>query len=327
MGRGKMVIVETAHIFYMKNLENVVHAGHCLEVRAAGIHHIGAFGKIHQQRTAGILCQGGIVLRGERSPQTFHADEFAPLQFSKQRNAVENLPVHIPAQVETGVTVVEEFHVVHQAERTLLFDVREIGGRHDEQRKGHAVPLGAGIEADIDFPPTAHPETFVESHLGEIIAIVAAEKTFDAERVREGEDGGIEIDGQTSLLGVDIGATGGEFHLKMHLSGANLPVVEQTADVGSRRNERRNGIAQRLEEEGSGGFILLGFQAQDGFEPPVFLAFEGELLPIVKHHLVYLGPLQSGEDVIFVGAHKLVGGRHHVVGGREGERATRKLAR
>ena len=61
-------------------------------------------------------------------------------------------------------------------------------------------------------------------------------------------------------------------------------------------------------------------------EAPVLLALECQCLTVVEHHLIDLGPLEGGEDVILVGMHELVAGRHDIVGGGEGEGALRELA-
>ena len=47
-------------------------------------------------------------------------EHLSPLQLLDEGNAVEELPVHVVAEGERGVTVVQEFHVVDEVERFVV---------------------------------------------------------------------------------------------------------------------------------------------------------------------------------------------------------------
>ena len=74
-------------------------------------------------------------------------------------------------------------------------------------------------------------------------------------------------------------------------------------------------MAERGKVQAECSLILFSLESEGGLESPVFLALIFYLLAVVEHHLVDLAPLERGEDVVLVGLHKLVGGRHDVVGG------------
>ena len=97
------------------------------------------------------------------------------------------------------------------------------------------------------------------------------------------------------------------------------------APVGPERTIRA--LAQGDVIQLASGLVLLGLQAQGGAETPVLLALKGNRLAIVEEHLIDLIPLESGEHVILIGMHELIGGRLDVVARREGERALGELAR
>ena len=80
--RRQMVVVEAADVFNMHNLEDVVNACRHFPIRLFLVKQVGALGEVHQRGVAGVLLQERIVLVGELTPEAFHAEPFAPLQFA-----------------------------------------------------------------------------------------------------------------------------------------------------------------------------------------------------------------------------------------------------
>ncbi len=327
VGCGQFVVVQSAHVLHVENLEDVVNAGHDFHIGLFRVHDVAASGEVHQQGRALVLLEEGVVLVGEVAPEGLHADVLAPLQLLEQGNAVEDLTVEVPRHVERCEAVVEELHVVDEVEGLVLYNIREVGGGHDEQGVGHLVPLYAALQVAVDLSPGVHPEALVDAELGEVVAVVAAEESLQTQGVAEGEDGSVEVDGQSALLGVDVGAARGKLQFGMQLGGSNLAVVQVAVEVVLGNVDVAVRLREGCEEQGAGGLVLFGLQRDGGLESPFLLALEGELLAVVEHHLVDGGPLEGGEDVVLVGMHELVAGRGDVVGGGEGERALGELAR
>mgnify|MGYP003424534737 FL=1 len=217
-----VVIVETADILYMDELEDVVDADGKLVIGLLAVHHMTALGEQHEDVALGVLLEERVVLVGQSSPQATESDVLAPLELLQQWYAVENLSVEIPRDIERGKTVVEELHVVDELEGLVLDDIAEVGLGHDEQRIGHLVPLDTALEIAVDLSPRLHPEALVDARLGEVVTVVATEESLDADSVTEDEHGGVEINLQSALLGVDICLAGGEAELGMELGGAEL---------------------------------------------------------------------------------------------------------
>ena len=118
-----MEVVEPAYIFYMEESEYIVYTGHDFHIGAVGIHLVRAFGKSHE-RVGGIIGKlVGVVLVCEGAPQGAYADVFAPFQFFDEGQTVEYFSVEVPGEHKAGIAVVEEFHVVDEAEGAVLGDV------------------------------------------------------------------------------------------------------------------------------------------------------------------------------------------------------------
>ena len=217
-----VVIVETADVLYMDELEDVVDADRELVVGLLRIHDTTALGEEHEDVAIGVLLEEGVVLVGQSAPQAAESNILAPLEFLQERYAVEDLAVEIPRDIERGKTVVEELHVVDELEGLVLDDIAEVGLGHDEQRIGHLVPLDTALEIAVDLTPRLHPEALIDVCLGIVVAIVATEESLDADGMSEGEHWGVEIDLKTTLLGVDECLTGGKTELGMELGGAEL---------------------------------------------------------------------------------------------------------
>ena len=217
-----VVIVETADILYMDELEDVVDADGKLVIGLLAVHHMTALGEHHEDVALGVLLEEGVVLVGQTAPQAAESDVLAPLEFLQERYAVEDLAVEIPRDIERGKTVVEELHVVDELEGLVLDDIAEVGLGHDEQRIGHLVPLYSSLEIAVNLSPRLHPEALVDARLAIVVAIVATEESLDADGMSEGEHWGVEIDLKTTLLGVDECLAGGKTELGMELGGAEL---------------------------------------------------------------------------------------------------------
>ena len=80
----------------MDDLEDIMDAGHNLDIRAFGIHEITAVREVHQLIAARILKQIGVVLVSEVTPEGVHGDVFTPFQLLDKGNTVEELSVQVP---------------------------------------------------------------------------------------------------------------------------------------------------------------------------------------------------------------------------------------
>ena len=88
-----VIIVEAANIIDSEELEDVVHAGNKLPVwrLAKGI---GVGRELEEFLIIDVLAR--VVLAGQIAPNTLDGYIFTPLQLLDERNAVEQLAVHIP---------------------------------------------------------------------------------------------------------------------------------------------------------------------------------------------------------------------------------------
>lgn len=203
----------------MDNLEDVVNAEGEFPIGLLGVDDIGALWEIHEEGTALVLCQEGIVLVAETAPQATQSNPLAPLETLEQGDAVEELATHVPIELQGGIAVCRELHIVDGFEGIVLKDIGEIGLGHDEQGEGHFLPLDATFHEKVEASPRVEPEALEDAGLGDVVAIVGSQKSFDAQGVAEGEDGGVEIDWQATLLGVDERFTRGQAQLSVQLRG------------------------------------------------------------------------------------------------------------
>ena len=88
-----VIIVEAANIIDSEELEDIVHAGYKLPVwrLAKGI---GVGRELEEFLIIDVLAR--VVLAGQIAPNTLDGYLFPPLQLLDERNAVEQLAVHIP---------------------------------------------------------------------------------------------------------------------------------------------------------------------------------------------------------------------------------------
>ena len=141
-----------------------------------------------------------------------------------------------------------------------------------------------------------------------------------------GKHRGIEVDRQAALLGVDKGLARSKTQLGTELRGADLLRLHwqyscaeslyrgqvRMAPVGPQTAIRRHRHGDEVQTTSS--LVLLEFHGERGTEAPVLLAFEGNRLAVVEHHLIYLAPLKGSKHIILIGVHELIGWRHHIVG-------------
>ena len=172
-----------------------------------------------------------------------------------------------------------------------MYDERQVGGRHAQQREGHLAPLHAAPDVAVYLSPAVHPEALVDAGLRIVVVIVASEHVLQPKRVADGEHRGVEVYLQSALLGVDVGLARGKAQLSAQLGGTEL-------GVGSG--------GHRPEIQVAAGLVLFGLHRHRGLEAPVFLALEGQFLPVVEHHLVHLRPFQRRKHIVLVRVHELV---------------------
>ena len=315
----------------MEHLEDVVHAGHHLHVGAVGIHGArevveGAVGtelagQVEEAAVGGVPPEQGVVFVGEGAPEGVHTEKLAPFEFAEQGNAVEELSVEVPREHDRGIAVVEELHVVDEAEVAFFLYIGEVGGGHDEQREGNAVPLHAALELGIDFAPGVEPEAFVDGGFGEVVDAVKAKAAVVSDGVREAVYGCVAVGGYAPLLGVDPVGAGLIAQFEAEVAGA------QPAPPRSGVGRRRAATVEGLIEKGGRGLVVL--RAQLGLEAQTVgpLAVPEQAEGLVVHHVVDGGPLEGSEHVVLVGGQELVAGRHHIAAVAEGEIVDGKLTR
>ena len=216
--RARIVVVHAVDVLDMEYLENVVYAGHQLDIRPFLVHDMGKglatairlhlAGEVEQSAVAGVLAKIRIVFAGERSPQHVAADVLAPFELADEGDAVQDFAVQVPRVHERSVAVVEELHVVDEVEGIVLHDVRQVGSRHDEQGEGHLVPLHAPLDIEVHLSPRGQPQAFVNAGLGKVVGIVCMAEVVETGGMVQAEDGSIVVGGNASLLGVDPGNAG-----------------------------------------------------------------------------------------------------------------------
>ena len=168
----------------MEELEDVVDAGYDLDVRLFIIHGVRGVGvravgvevsgEVEEAAVSGVALEEGVVFLSERAPQHVAGDVLAPFQLFEQGDAVEDFAVQVPRKHQRGVAVVEELHIVDKFKHIVLFDVGEVGGRHNEHRIGHLVPLHAAFDVCVYLAPRPEPEAFVDACLCEVVGIGGA---------------------------------------------------------------------------------------------------------------------------------------------------------
>ena len=69
----QLVVVQSAHILYVYNLEDIVYSNAKLHIRTLRIEHITALREIHEHRTACVLVEIRVVLIRQLAPQDAEA--------------------------------------------------------------------------------------------------------------------------------------------------------------------------------------------------------------------------------------------------------------
>lgn len=311
LGGGVVEVVEAAHVFDVKHLEDVVQTYVCLNIGALAIHRpsdgckvtrsVEGAGEVVEVGTVGVLRQQGIVLRCEVSPEGAEAEVFAQLQVLDERNAVEDFAVQFPRAEERGIAVVEKLHVAQEAEGVVVLDVREVGSGHDEVGEGHAVPLRSSLELHVYAPPRGSPEALVDASFGEVVGVVATQYALDAEGVLQGQFGRIVVCRYAALLRVHplharlIGERKGGFR--------SAEVVDVVLLVG-----RDCSRAEGLVEEARRGAVFLHL-CREAVGEAVFVFSSVACAPVFRiEHVLNGRPFEGGKDVVLVRSHELVGG-------------------
>ena len=98
----------------------------------------------------------------------------------------------------------------------------------------------------------------------------------------------VEIDGQTALLRIHIGLTGGKEYTCRKFRVAELQRIGIIQP-----NMLSSPIAQDL--------VFLGLKSCSELKAVLRLPFESRLLTIIEHHSLYLCPAQGHQEVILVG--------------------------
>ena len=105
----------------MQQLEDVVDSYTGFNVRGIAHDVAGRHTVAHRkQEQFGIVALVRVVFICQRSPKATDTEHFSPLQLLEEGNAVEQFAVHVVAQVEGSVTVVQELHVVDEVERFVV---------------------------------------------------------------------------------------------------------------------------------------------------------------------------------------------------------------
>ena len=68
VGSGQVEVAETADVLHVYNLKYIVYACRHLPVGFLRVHHVGAFGEVHQRGVARVLAERGVVLVAEVTP-------------------------------------------------------------------------------------------------------------------------------------------------------------------------------------------------------------------------------------------------------------------
>ncbi len=101
----------------MQQLEYVVDTYTGFQVGSAAHYVAGGDTVTHGEKEQfAVMALVRIVFVRQGALHTTDAESFAPLQLLDKRDAVEQLSVHVIGQGERGITVVQELHVVDQAE-------------------------------------------------------------------------------------------------------------------------------------------------------------------------------------------------------------------
>ena len=136
--------------------------------------------------------------------------------------------------------------------------------------------------------------------LGQVEVVIASQDTVKTYRMAEAEYGGIQVDDAPAQLVVDICFAGGIPHVKGSLCRTQIFTVAGFTVDGNK------GLVECLVIHGPEGLVLFRLSADDGFQAPVGLIFKADLLPVIGHHLIGLGPFHGYEDVVLVGLHETV---------------------
>ena len=243
------------------------------------------FRELKQPSVSLVLLQIWIVLVGKMAPHALDGKPLAPLEFLDERNAVEQLAVHIPRECPEHLAVVEKFPVFHQTDCCLLLKVREVDRRQDEHWERYLVPLCLSDGMEIEITPTAEPLALVDAQLGDVAVILTAHEAPKAHRMRESDFRTVEIDRQSLLLGIHIGNT--------------RIIVDAHVEVGH-ADFLHLGTVQMIVVEIAHRAVALEAETRIESEAPVGLVSECQLLAVIEEHLVLSGCTEGHEEVVLI---------------------------
>ena len=241
-----------------------------------------------------------VVLLAERTVETAERKDLAQLHVFEQRNAVEQGTVGVVGKVPRHILVVDKFERIHQRIRFGLNRVREVGVGEYQHGERHLVPHLASLDNTVEITEGREPEALLDTELGAVVGVAAAQHIFEGKAVREGEYRGIEVDGITVAAGLVELLVGSKtqlhvevgLHVILHLLA--IPVDKGNAVgrhllnlVANTQPERETALA--LLQIGEFGFAQIGC-------------------------LVVRLALQRKEYVILVGVHVLLSQLVDVVG-------------
>ena len=99
MCRWQLVVVQSAYIFYMHYLKDVVYTQTQLHIGSVGVYHVASFWEVHHHVAILVILCIGVVSVGQLSPKHAETYPLSPLQLAYQRYAVQYLSVQIPVQL------------------------------------------------------------------------------------------------------------------------------------------------------------------------------------------------------------------------------------
>ena len=345
VGVGIVEVGEAAHVLHIEKFEDVADAQTKFDVRSGGVHRYGvaligdgAVGTCDEvareveKAGVGVAAGSRIVLVAELSPKEVETDGFAPLEATKQGDAVEDLAVQVPLDHGLRVTVVEKLEGRDEHESVVHDEVGLVGGGVDEQGERYAVPLDACLEVGVDkSPPSWDVKTFEDAGFGDVVptATNAGGTVEVADGVAEGDDGCVFVDLDAALLGVDVGSTWFELKAYAEFGGAKTRdvmcgVEGQLGEVVRRCDERvgAEGLVEECIDRSVAAVAKIGTEL--GTAVPLTLVVKREFTSVGI--LIDFGGAKCGENVILIGRNETVEGGDDVVPVAEGEVVLGKFA-
>ena len=104
MSVGVAQVCESTEILYAEELEHVVHSGIDFHIRFRTVNTSREVSELsvfvessrEEEQVWIVRIDEGVVLRCEMPPKHVASEEFAPLEFTDERNTIQYFSVHIP---------------------------------------------------------------------------------------------------------------------------------------------------------------------------------------------------------------------------------------